>query len=215
MRETYGYIRVSAKDQNIRRQLDALKPYEIPQDNLYIEKQSGKDFVRPMYRRLMKRIQPGDLLILKSIDRLGRNYTEILEQWRILTHEKQVDVVVVDFPLLDTRTGNGNLTGKFVADITSQVLAYVAQAERENIRQRQAEGIAAAQRRGVRFGPVKAELPSDFDRVYKDWQAGRMTEDEVLELCKMKRSTFYARLAEFRNEHYPLEEILRSFDEEE
>ncbi len=202
MRETYGYIRVSAKDQNIRRQLDALRPYEIPSENLYIEKQSGKDFLRPVYRRLMKRIRPGDVLILKSIDRLGRNYAEILEQWGILTREKQVDVVVVDFPLLDTRSGGGNLTGKFIADITLQVLAYVAQAERENIRQRQAEGIKAARARGVRFGPQKAELPSDFDRIYKDWQAGRLTEGEVLRRSAMKRSTFYDRLAKYRIERY-------------
>ena len=198
--QTFGYIRVSAKDQNEARQLDALAPYEIPPQNLYVEKQSGKDFERPVYRRLLRAMQPGDLLILKSIDRLGRNYTEILEQWRIITHEKRADIFVVDFPLLDTRSNGESTTGMFIADLTLQILAYVAQTERENIHRRQAEGIAAARHRGVRFGAPEKPLPQNFELLYRAWRAGDLPLEEVLRRCCMKRSTFYKRLKEYQAE---------------
>ena len=155
----YGYVRVSSRDQNTARQLDALKPYEIPEKHLYIDRQSGKDFRRPAYEKLIRRLQEGDLLIVKSIDRLGRNYDEILRQWRIITKEIRADILIVDMPLLDTRAKDKNLTGTFIADLVLQILAYVAQSERENIRQRQAEGIKAAKERGVRW---KCRMPSDF-----------------------------------------------------
>lgn len=196
--QTYGYIRVSARDQNVARQLDALAPFGIPPKNLYVEKQSGKDFCRPAYQRLLRRLAPGDLLVVKSIDRLGRSYGEILDQWRIITREKEADILVVDFPLLDTRVGGGGLTGRFIADLTLQVLAYVAQAERENIHQRQAEGIASARARGVRFGPPVKELPADFECHYRAWQEGSIPLETLLERCHMRRSTFYKRLREYR-----------------
>ena len=194
----FGYIRVSARDQNVARQLDALSRFDIPPKNLYVEKQSGKDFCRPAYQRLLRRLACGDLLVVKSIDRLGRSYGEILDQWRIITREKEADILVVDFPLLDTRAGGGGLTGRFIADLTLQVLAYVAQAERENIRQRQAEGIASARARGVRFGPPVKELPADFEIHYRAWQEGDIPLDTLLERCNMRRSTFYKRLREYR-----------------
>lgn len=151
MSKVYGYIRVSSTDQNEDRQLVALREREVPEQNLYMDKQSGKDFERPEYRRMVKRLKKDDLLYVKSIDRLGRNYGEILEQWRLLTKEKGVDIVVLDMPLLDTRNGK-DLMGTFIADLVLQILSFVAQSERENIRQRQAEGIAAAKARGVPFG---------------------------------------------------------------
>lgn len=155
MSNTFGYIRVSTKDQNEARQLAALAEYQIPRSRLFIDKQSGKDFARPAYQRLLKRLKRGDVLFVKSIDRLGRNYNEILEQWRVLTKQIGADVVVIDMPLLDTRARGDDLTGTFIADLVLQILSYVAQTERENIRQRQAEGIAAAKARGVRFGREK------------------------------------------------------------
>lgn len=159
----YGYIRVSSKEQNIDRQANALYAYGLIKNQIFIDKQSGKDFERPAYKKLLKKLKKGDLLIIKSIDRLGRNYDEILEQWRIITKQKQVDVYVIDFPLLDTRKKDNDLTGTFIADLVLQILSYVAQTEREFIHQRQAEGIAAAQKRGVKFGRKKLKLPDSFE----------------------------------------------------
>ena len=167
----YGYIRVSTRDQNEDRQWIALQGLSIPEKNIFMDKQSGKDFKRPQYKRLLKRLKPEDILYVKSIDRLGRNYEEILEQWRILTKEKRVDIAVLDMPLLNTRQGR-DLTGTLIADIVLQLLSYVAQTERENIRQRQAEGIAAAKARGVRFGRKKMEMPADFDGLAEKWDKG-------------------------------------------
>lgn len=162
----YGYVRVSTKDQNENRQLEAMKQLEILKKNIYVEKISGKDFDRPIYQKLVKKLRPDDLLYIKSIDRLGRNYEEILEQWRILTKEKKVDIVVLDMPLLDTRRGK-DLIGTFLSDIVLQVLSFVAENERSNIKQRQAEGIAIAKARGVRFGRPPKPLPSNFYKIYQ------------------------------------------------
>lgn len=178
MRETagicYGYLRVSTREQNEERQRQAMREFGVPEGNLFLDRQSGKDFARPSYRRLVKKMKPGDLLVIKSIDRLGRNYDEILEQWRILTREKRVAIVVLDMPLLDTRQGR-DLTGTLIADIVLQLLSYVAQTEREFLRQRQAEGIAAAQARGVHFGRQAMEPPEEFSAVYARWQAGELS----------------------------------------
>ena len=173
--QKYGYVRVSTREQNEARQLDALAPYEIPQKNLFVEKKSGKDFDRPVYKRLMKRLRPGDLLIVKSIDRLGRNYDEILEEWRHITREIGADVLILDMPLLDTRTKGRDLTGTFIADLVLQILSYVAQTERENIRRRQMEGIAAAKRQGVRFGRPTLPLPDNFNAIHKAWREKKLT----------------------------------------
>ena len=167
----YGDARVSAKDQKLRRQIGALTGFPVAEERIYADKASGKDFERPEYRKLVKRLRPGDVMVVKSIDRLGRNYDEILEQWRILTKVKRVFVVVLDMPLLDTRNDQHGITGVFLADVVLQLLSYVAQLERENIRQRQAEGIAAARARGVRFGRPAIEhlgvCPRTFDRWLK------------------------------------------------
>lgn len=174
----YGYVRVSAKDQNVERQLDAMHGAGLPDKGIFIEKQSGKDFERPVYRRLIKRLRSGDVLYIKSIDRLGRNYNEILEQWRVITKEKEVAIVVLDMPLLDTRSSR-DLTGTLIADIVLQLLSYVAQTEREFIKQRQAEGIAAAKARGVRFGPPLTPPPPDLDAVVTAYMAGAYTSREA------------------------------------
>lgn len=168
----YGYARVSSKDQNLDRQLDALAEFSVPIANVYTDRMSGKNFDRPGYQALTGVLAPGDTLVIKSIDRLGRNYDEIIEQWRFLTKQLNVDVVVMDMPLLDTRTSERNVTGTFIADIVLQILSYVAQVERENIRQRQAEGIASARARGVRFGRPPKQLPCDFGYVYSMWREG-------------------------------------------
>ena len=188
----YGYIRVSAKDQNEARQLAALSGLNIPAGNIYLDKQSGKNFDRPAYQRLLRRLRSGDALYILSIDRLGRDYDEILEQWRIITKKKSADIVVLDFPLLDTRARleGQDLTGRFVADLVLQILAYVAQKERENIRQRQAEGIAAAKARGVRFGRPPSPLPENFHEAYQLWKAGKVTGTAAAEICGMPLSTF-------------------------
>ena len=170
----YGYARVSTREQNEERQIIALQQFGITEHRIYIDKQSGKDFNRPNYKKLLKKIKPEDTLVIKSIDRLGRNYEEILEQWRILTKEKQVAVVVIDMPLLDTRK-NRDLTGTLIADIVLQLLSYVAQTEREFIRQRQAEGIAAAKARGVQFGRKPLEKPANYEVVKMLWQAGELS----------------------------------------
>ena len=196
----YGYVRVSGKSQNEERQLYAMEKAGIARERLYIDKQSGKDFNRPEYQRLLRKLREGDALFVQSIDRLGRNYEEILEHWGLLARKKKVDFVVLDFPLLDTR-GRGedqNLTGKFLADMVLQILAYVAQKERENIRQRQAEGIAVAKASGKRWGRKKKNLPPDFPALYTAWKNGEISEGQLLEVCGMKRSTLYKRLQEKR-----------------
>ena len=188
----YGYVRVSTKDQNEDRQYIALRELCIPEENIFMDKQSGKDFVRPQYRRLVRRLKKDDLLYVKSIDRLGRNYTEILEQWRILTKEKGADIVVLDMPLLDTRRGK-DLMGPFLSDIVLQVLSFVAENERSNIRQRQAEGIAAAKARGVRFGRPPLPLPENFQEVYRAWRGKQITLKQAAQACQMPEGTFYAK----------------------
>ena len=190
MNNTYGYIRVSARDQNEDRQLIAMGELPIPKENIFLDKQTGKDFERPQYKRMVKRLRPDDLLYVKSIDRLGRNYTEILEQWRVLTKEKRVDIVVLDMPLLDTRRGK-DLMGTFLSDIVLQVLSFVAENERTNIRQRQAEGIAAAKARGVRFGRPPRPVPDNFHQVQMDWRNKKITLKQAASACAMPVTTFY------------------------
>ena len=172
--DTYGYVRVSTQEQNEARQLAAMQKFGVPERNVITEKISGKDFDRPKYRWLIQNLRPGDVLVIKSIDRLGRSYEEILEQWAIITKERQAVVVVLDMPLLDTRQGR-DLTGTLIADIVLQLLSYVAQTERENIRQRQAEGIAAAKANGVRFGRERMEMPKEFDGLMALWSEGRIS----------------------------------------
>ena len=188
----YGYIRVSSIDQNENRQLMAMNEKQIPAKNLYIDKQSGKDFERPNYKKLVKKLEPGDLLYILSIDRLGRNYKEIQEQWRILTKEKEIDICVIDMPLLDTRNGK-DLIGTFIADLVLQILSFVAHSERENIRKRQAEGIAAAKNRGVKFGRPERPLPDNFNQVHQDWRNKKMTLQQAANACEMPVGTFYAK----------------------
>ena len=191
----FGYVRVSSKDQNIDRQLIALAPHDIPKRNLYVEKKSGKDFERPVYRRMLRRLRPGDLLILKSIDRLGRNYDEIISQWRILTKEMRVDILVLDMPLLNTTVAK-DILGTFVADLVLQVLSYCAYAERENNLQRQAEGIAVAKTKGVRFGRPKKYLPDNFEELYTDWRNGAFSNEEMATRCNMALGVLYRKLRE-------------------
>ena len=170
----YGYVRVSTREQNEERQIIALRAVSVPEENIFLDKQSGKDFQRPQYQKLVKKLKPDDLLYIKSIDRLGRDYGEILEQWRIITKEKQAAIVVLDMPLLDTRQGK-DLTGMLIADIVLQLLSYVAQTEREFIRQRQAEGIAAAKARGVKFGRKPTERPERFADLRYAWENGQIS----------------------------------------
>jgi len=193
----YGYIRVSSADQNEDRQLISMQELNIPSERIFMDKQSGKDFDRPNYQELMKILVAGDLLYIKSIDRLGRNYEEIQNQWRLLTKEKGVDVVVIDMPLLDTRL-NKDLMGTFIADLVLQILSFVAQSERETIRKRQAEGIAAAKARGVKFGGPRKKLPDNFGELIRGWERKSIKTKEVLKLCGISRSTFYTRLEEHR-----------------
>lgn len=185
----YGYARVSSKDQNERRQLDALLDFGVQREKIYVDKQSGKDFNREKYKRLMRKMQKGDTLIIKSIDRLGRNYDEILEQWRILTKEKQIAIVVLDMPLLDTGQAK-DLTGTLIADIVLQLLSYVAQTERELIRQRQAEGIAAAKARGVKFGRKAMAVPTAFEDCKSRWLQGQITSRQAAKMLQVSQSTF-------------------------
>ncbi|MBM6830369.1 recombinase family protein [Anaerotignum lactatifermentans] len=193
MGKKYGYIRVSTREQNEERQLVALRQMDVALDGIFMDKQSGKDFQRPQYLQMMKRLERDDLLYIKSIDRLGRNYGEILEQWRILTKEKGVDIVVLEMPMLDTRRGK-DLMGTFLSDIVLQVLSFVAENERSNIRQRQAEGIAAAKARGVRFGRPEKPLPEDFWPLVEQWRQEKIPLMCLLERCQMSRATFYRRL---------------------
>ena len=187
--QIYGYVRVSTKEQNEERQLIALREFQIPPKKIYIDKLSGKDFNRPQYKRLLKKLREGDVLVVKSIDRLGRNYVEILEQWRVVTKEKQADIVVLDMPLLDTRR-NRDLTGTLIADIVLQLLSYVAQAERENIRQRQAEGIAAAKARGVRFGRPRKPVLEEFYVLREEWLSRRLSSREAAVRLSIAQDTF-------------------------
>ena len=196
--DTYGYVRVSTRDQNEARQMIAMRELRITDKNLFVEKQSGKGFDRPQYKRLVKRLKPDDLLYIKSIDRLGRDYVEILEQWRILTKEKRIDIVVLDMPLLDTRRGK-DLMGTFLSDIVLQVLSFVAENERLNIRQRQAEGIAAAKARGVKFGRPPIPLPENFYQVHKEWRGKRLTLNQAADACAMPVSTFYYKALRLEN----------------
>lgn len=189
--KTYGYMRVSAKDQNEARQKIALRDFPVPERNIYLDKQSGKDFNRPAYQRLVGKLQDGDILVIHSMDRLGRNYEEILEEWRVLTKTKHVDIVVLDMPLLDTRTRDGDLTGLFMADLVLQILAYVAQKERENIRKRQEEGIAAAKERGIHFGNPGKPLPKDFERIVRKWRTKEIKLPEALEALGVGRTYFF------------------------
>ena len=189
MGNVYGYIRVSSRDQNEDRQLIAMQELKVLRNNIYMDKQSGKDFNRPKYKRLLRRLRQDDLLYIKSIDRLGRNYSEILEQWRVLTKEKGVDIVVLDMPLLDTRRGK-DLMGTFLSDIVLQVLSFVAENERTNIRQRQAEGISAAKAKGIRFGRPPQPLPPSFHSAYQEWRNGKITGSEAARRCGMPLSTF-------------------------
>ncbi|MDY2762494.1 MAG: recombinase family protein [Faecalimonas umbilicata] len=186
----YGYIRVSTKEQNIDRQITALKDSGLKESQLFIDYQSGRDFDRPYYQKLLRKLGPGTTLYIKSIDRLGRNYDEILEQWRYITKQKKADIVVLDFPLLDTREKKDELTGKFIADLVLQVLSYVAQVERENTRQRQAEGIQEAKRRGVRFGRPKRAIPDNFEKVYDLWRDGVISKAEASRRLDTNNHTF-------------------------
>lgn len=200
MMNLYGYIRVSTREQNEDRQRIALDGVGIAEKNIFLDKQSGKDFNRPQYQKLLRKVKKDDLLYFKSIDRLGRNYAEILEQWRMLTKEKGVDIVVLDMPLLDTRRGK-DLMGTFLSDIVLQVLSFVAENERDSIRQRQAEGIAAAKARGIRFGRPEIRSPDDFAQIVAAWESKRITIREAVLACGMSESTFYRRLRELRAEH--------------
>lgn len=193
--KTYGYIRVSSRDQNEDRQRIAMREFGIPDDFIFMDKQSGKDFERPGYKRLMRKIKPADTLVIKSIDRLGRNYDEILEQWRLITKERQIAVVVLDMPLLDTRQGR-DLTGTLIADIVLQLLSYVAQTEREFIRQRQAEGIAAAKAKGVKFGRRPMERPPEFETVRNKWKEGQLSARKAALQLGITHRTFLAWAAE-------------------
>ncbi len=187
---TYGYVRVSTQEQNEERQMAAMRQLAIPRKNLFMDKRSGADFERPQYLKLVKKLKPDDLLYIKSIDRLGRNYEEIQNQWRMLTKDKQVDIVVLDMPLLDTRRGK-DLMGTFLSDVVLQVLSFVAEHERTKIRQRQAEGSAAAKARGIRFGQPARILPDEFEELRRAWREGRMSLREAACACDIPKSTFY------------------------
>lgn len=189
MNSTYGYVRVSSRDQNEARQLTAMREFGVPAKNIYVDKQSGKDFEREQYKRLVRRLREDDVLVLKSIDRLGRNYDEILEQWRIITKEKKAAIVVIDMPLLDTRKSR-DLTGTLIADIVLQLLSYVAQTEREYIRQRQAEGIAEAKARGVKFGRTAKERPAEFEHFRQLYLAGELSSRAAAKQLCVSQSTF-------------------------
>ena len=197
MSKIYGYVRVSSREQNEERQMISLKEVGVLPENIYMDKQSGKDFNRPKYKELMEKVECDDVIYIHSIDRLGRNYEEILEQWRIITKEKGVDIVVIDMPLLDTRRGK-DLMGTFLSDIVLQVLSFVAENERKNIRTRQAEGIAAAKARGVKFGRPEMKMPENFIETVTKWEKGKITVKEILKMYEMSESTFYRKVREIR-----------------
>lgn len=209
--ELYGYVRVSSRDQNEERQLRALYETGVRQKNIFVDKQSGSDFERPQYQRLIKSIKPNDVLYIKSIDRLGRNYQEILEQWRFLVREKRADIVVMDMPLLDTRHGK-DLMGTFLSDIVLQILSFVAENERMNIRQRQAEGIAAAKAKGVRFGRPPLPLPKNFHEIHASWRERKITLKEAAQACGMPVGTFYSKARKYEEEQ--AREVMRDIEKE-
>lgn len=196
MGKIYGYVRVSSADQNEDRQLICMSENKVPEGNVYIDKQSGKDFERPQYKKLVKKLKEGDLLYILSIDRLGRNYEDIQKQWRILTKDIGIDICVIDMPLLDTRNGK-DLMGTFIADLVLQILSFVAQSERENIKKRQAQGIAAAKAKGIKFGRPEVPTPDDFDKYIYKWEKGQITTSEVLKLTRLSKSTFYRKVREY------------------
>ena len=198
MASIYGYIRVSSRDQNEDRQRLAFQELSVPAKNIYMDKQSGKDFDRPSYKRMVRRLKKDDLLYIKSIDRLGRDYEEILEQWRILTKEKGIDIAVLDMPLLDTRRGK-DLMGTFLSDIVLQVLSFVAENERINIRQRQAEGIAAAKAKGVKFGRPALPYPDNFQEINREWRMKKITLRQAADACGMPVGTFYGKARRLEN----------------
>lgn len=197
MGNIYGYVRVSSVDQNEERQLVAMEKSCVPKDHVYADKQSGKDFERPQYKKLVKRLKAGDLLYILSIDRLGRNCEDIQKQWQKLTKDIGIDICVIDMPLLDTRNGK-DLLGTFIADLVLQILSFVAQNERENIRKRQAQGIAAAKAKGIKFGRPESPLPKGFESIITDWNNGNLSTAEVPKLCNISESTFYRRKREYR-----------------
>ena len=192
----YGYMRVSSKEQNEDRQKIALTEMGVPENNIYMDKQSGKDFERTQYKRLLRKLNENSVLYIKSIDRLGRNYGELNEQWRIITKEKKADIVVIDMPLLDNRREK-NLLGTFISDVVLALLSYVAENERTNIKQRQAEGIAAAKARGVKFGRPPLPIPENFYQMHKDWRAGKITIEEAAKACNMCPKTFYSKAVKY------------------
>lgn len=196
----YGYIRVSSKEQNEARQLDALREHGIEDCNIFTDKQSGKDFNRPKYKALYRKLKKGDVLYIKSIDRMGRNYDEIIQEWRRITRFREADIVVIDMPLLDTRRWK-DLMGTFLSDIVLQVLSFVAENERTNIRQRQAEGIAAAKARGVKFGRPSLPIPENFYQMHEDWRAGKIAIEEAAEACNMCSKTFYSKAVKYEKEN--------------
>ena len=200
MSTTYGYVRVSSQDQNEDRQLIALREKLVDPKQTYIDKQSGKDFDRPQYKKMLKKMKPGDLLYVFSIDRLGRNYEEIQRQWRVLTKDIGIDICVIDMPLLDTRNGK-DLMGTFIADLVLQILSFVAQSERENIKKRQAEGIAAARARGVHLGRPVLPVPDNFEATVKEWESGKISLAEAQKRLGMTETTFYRRRREYRLLH--------------
>lgn len=201
--KTYGYARVSTKDQNLDRQMDALLAFPIKPELIYADKASGKDFLRPSYQKLMDIMRPGDILVVKSIDRLGRNYNEILDEWRRITKAMECSIVVLDMPLLDTRTTHANITGVFIADVVLQLLSYVAQIERDNIRQRQAEGIAAAQARGVRFGRPPKKRPKCYSKTKAAFTSGDITRREAASRLRVSVTTFEKWMREDRANPLP------------
>lgn len=201
MMKQYAYIRVSTKEQNVDRQLLALKPYNIPKENIYCDYQSGKDFERPAYQKLIKKLRVGDLLIIKSIDRLGRNYNDILIQWQYITKEIKADILVLDMELLDTRQKTGNLTGTLIADLVLQIFAYVAQTEREFIRQRQAEGIEAAKLSGRKLGRPQMTMPDEFKSICEKCQSGELSTRRAAKLLGVSHTTFYRRYKKIKAEN--------------
>lgn len=197
--ERYGYIRVSTKDQNPERQFIAMQEQEIKKSNIYLDKMSGQDFSRPQYLQLLRRLKRGDAIVIKSIDRLGRNYEEILEQWRKITKDIGAEIQVIDMPLLNTNSPHSDLTGMFIADLVLQILAYVAETERAFIKQRQAEGIAAAKQKGICFGRRKQNVPDDFELYYQLWREGDISLRRAAKELQMNYSTFYRRCMEWKN----------------
>lgn len=197
MGKIYGYVRVSSKDQNEERQMAAMKQVDVAGENIFVDKQSGKSFDRPEYLKLKEMLKKGDLVYILSIDRLGRNYEEIQNQWKILTKEIKVDICVIDMPLLDTRNGK-DLMGTFIADLVLQILSFVADNERTNIRKRQEQGIAAAKANGVRFGRPETPVPDNFGEIVGKWERGKLKFVEAIKECDMSQATFYRRLREYR-----------------